>query len=491
MSPTGWIRRLVVLVVVLSMLVACGPTERIVQVEKPVEVEKVVEKEVEKVVTATPAPRPAAVKIKAWTIGPGPMPVTRATNLEEAASRLNAMGLISEKVVIETMFSELKFEPFEEKFFTACKAQEGPHIVTLKDIPKLSEGGFLVPLTDHVAEHWGLGYDDFYASQWEAVKYTPTKGPYAGEEHIWGIPQDATPGGIWYRKDVLRKLGYSDEDIAEMLPSTAEGVSLDDLTQLASEAKAAGLVEWGFFHRPGAGDNTMSDLLIFGGRVYDPASGKLVLTKSAAEKALAWYKDLVDEGLLPKAPPAWGVIHKAFVDGEVLFTFASHAGTPSEWMDVYGLTAETLKEDLGFMVFPAAVPGARPTTTLGPLAYLVTQGCVRPEEENPEAAALILLMASAADLQVGHTIQTMRPPLRQSAMHHPDLLKYEYAGYIKDITPMLEFAEDVPKHPDWPKYRTNFFQVQTAVEAGILTPEEAVAELEKILKADIPDIIIE
>jgi len=441
--------------------------------------------------TATPVPKPAAVKIKAWTIGPGPMPFTRATNLEEAATRLNALGLIPQKVVIETMFSDLKWDPFTDKFHTACKAKEGPHIVTLKDIAKLADGGFLVPLDDHVQERWGLGYDDIYPSLWAAVKYKPTKGPYAGKEHIWGIPQDATPHGIWYRKDVLRALGYTDADIAKMLPATAKGVTLDNLKKLAKKAKDAGRVEWGFLHRPSAGETVYTDMKIFGGRVYDPAADKLVLTKSAALKAFQWYKGLVDEGLLPKAPPAWGVIHKAFVDGKVLFTFASHAGTPAEWMEVYGLTEEAFTKNLGFMLFPPAVPEAKPITTLGPLAYLVTKGCVKPEEENPEAAALVLLLASSADLQVKHTIQTMRPPIRKSALYHPDLAKYKYADYIKGITPMLEYAEDVPKHPLWGKYMTDVFAVLKAVEAGILTPEAAVGELEKNLKADIPDITIE
>ncbi|MFQ6057347.1 MAG: ABC transporter substrate-binding protein [Anaerolineae bacterium] len=497
MFPKKMVLVLALSLLVISGLAACAPptpvvVEKEVVVEKPVveTVEVVKEVVVEKVVTATPVPK-VATKIKAWTIGPGPMPFTRATNLEEAATRLNALGLIPQKVVIETIFSELKWGPFSEKFFTTCEAKEGPHIVTLKDIPKLADGGFIVPLDDHVEKYWALGYDDFYPTMWEAVKYKAKEGPYAGEEHIWGIPQDATPGGIWYRKDVLRALGYSDEDIAAMLPSSAEGVTFDDIARLAREAKDAGLVEWGILHRPSPGDTIYIYMKIFGGRVYDPAEDKLVLTKSAALKAFEWFKARVDEGVLPSAPPAWGVIHAAFVDGKTLFTFASHVGTPSEWIAKYDLTDEVFKGDLGFMLFPPAVPGAKPVTTLGPLAYLVTRGCVKPEEENPEAAAALLFSASSADLMVKHTIQTMRPPIRKSAYDHPDLGAYAYADYIKGVAPMLEYAEDVPKHPLWGKYKSGVFEVIKAVEAGIFTPEAAVEELEKTLKADIPDIIVE
>jgi len=430
-------------------------------------------------------------RIKAWIIGPGPMPVTRATNLEEATARLNACGLWPQDVEVETLYSELKWGPFSEKFFTACEAKEGPHIVTLKDIARLADGGFIVPLDEHVEKYWNLGYDDIYPSMWDAVKYKAKEGPYAGEEHIWGIPQDATPAGIWYRKDVLRALGYSDEDIAGMLPSTAEGVTTDNLAKLAKEAKEAGLVEWGVLHRPSAGDTVYIYMKIFGGRVYDPDEDKLVLTKSAALKALQWFKELVDAGALPESPPEWSVIHKTFVDGKTLFTFASHVGTPSEWKEKYGLADEAFKNDLGFMLFPKGVPGAEPMTTLGPLAYLVTKGCVKPEEESPEVAASLLLFASWREFMIKHTVQTMRPPIAESALYHPDLEKYEYAAYIRNITPMVGYAEDLPKHSDWGKYKGDVFEVVKAVEAGILTPEAAVEELVKTLQADIPDIVIE
>ncbi len=430
------------------------------------------------------------IKIKAWTIGPGPMPVTRATNLEEAVKRLNAAGILPQPVELEVLFSELKWGPFTEKFMTACEAKEGPHIVTLKDIPGLSEAGLIRPVTDYIEKYRETIFYDVYESMLDAVKYTPKAGPYAGEEHYWGIPQDATPGGVWYRKDVLRALGYTDEEIAEMLPSTAEGVTCDLLVRLAREAKEAGLVEWGFVHRPSPGDPVMAYMVIFGGRVYDPVEDKLVLTKSAALKFFQWLKKLVDEGLLSPAPLSWGTLHSMFVEGKILFTFANHVGTPAEWIEKYGLR-EDFEVDLGFMLFPPCVPGAKPISPLGPLAYLVTQGCVRPEEEHPEAATLLLLFATSADLQARHSVQTMRPPIKESALYDPILVTFPRYQYIKTITPMVGFAMDVPKLPEWSLYKKAFFEHMKAVEAGILTPEKAVEELVKILRADIPDIIIE
>ncbi|MHC4706945.1 MAG: extracellular solute-binding protein, partial [Planctomycetota bacterium] len=388
-------------------------------------------------------------------------PVTRATNLEDAAKRLGG------KINLDVQFSELKWGPFMEEFYVACEAKAGPHIVTSKDIAALAEGGFLVPLDEYVEEGWDEVYGDIYASLWDAVRYTPQEGPYAGEEHIWGIPQDATPNGVWFRKGVLRELGYSDEQIAEMLPTSAEGITFDDLARLGKEAKDAGLVEWGILHRPSAGDTVMLYMSSFGGRVYDAEANALVLNKKAAQEMLEWFAAQVAAGVIPPAPPEWSVTHGTFVD------------------------EETFTNDLGFILFPAMVSDAKPSATLGPLAYLVTQGCVLPEEENPDAAAALLLEASSPDLVARHTVQTLRPPIRTAALDTTQLKHYTYADYMSNAASMLASAQDVPSHPSWGTYKSHVFEILKAVEADLISPADAVEELATLLQTDIPDIVVE
>jgi inositol-phosphate transport system substrate-binding protein len=453
-----------------------------VEVEKEVVVTKEVEVVKEVVVTPTPA-SPAFVR--AWTIGPGPVPVTRATNLEDAAKRLGG------KINLDVQFSELKWGPFMEEFYTACEVKAGPHIVTSKDIAVLAEGGFLVPLDEYVKEGQDKGYGDIYDSLWNAARYTPQEGPYAGEEHIWGIPQDATPNGVWFRKDVLRELGYSDEQIAEMLPTSAENITFDDLAKLGKEAKDAGLVEWGILHRPSAGDTVMLYMNSFGGQVYDAEANTLVLNKKAAQGMFEWFAAQVEAGVIPPAPPEWSITHGTFVGGQTLFTFASHVGTPSEWMQKYDMSEETFTNDLGFILFPAMVSDAKPSATLGPLAYLVTQGCVPPEEENPDAAAALLLEASSPDLVARHTVQTLRPPIRKAALDTTQLKHYTYADYMRNAAPMLASAQDVPNHPSWGTYKSHVFEILKAVEADLISPADAVEELVTFLQTDIPDIVVE
>ncbi|RLE78777.1 MAG: hypothetical protein DRJ51_08970 [Thermoprotei archaeon] len=419
------------------------------------------------------------IKLRGFAIGPGPMPVTRATNLEDAAALLNKiledMG-VDLRIEIEVEFSELKWGPFAEKFFAEYRAGKAPDIVIgLRDIPTLAEEGVILPLDEHVATFWNLTYFDIYPSLWKSVMW---KG------RIWGIPQDATPGCIWYRKDILRELGYSDEEIANMLPPDAKGITLDTIVRLAREAKEAGLVEYGIVHRPSPGDTIQIYMIIFGGEVYDEETGKLVLDKSAALKMFQWFRDMVEEGLIPKEPPSWGTIHSMFVEGRVFATFASHVGTPSEWMAKYGLTDEAFKRDLGFLAFPPAVPEGRAVTTLGPLPYLIIS-----QTKYPKIAELIVLLAVSPEAVAKHSMQTLRPVTRRSMAYYPALQKWPYS-YTIETARMLEVAEPPIVHPGWGKYKSIVYEHIKGVEAGILSPEAAVEELVKVLKAELGDQVI-
>lgn len=418
--------------------------------------------------------KPVVIKLTAYCIGPGPIPTTRATNLEWAAGGLNRMlGVIGAKakIEIEVEYSLLKWGPFAEKFFTRFAAGEAPDIVIgLRDTPKLVEGKFIIALTEHVTAHWDYNYYDFYPPLWDGIKW-------AGE--IWGIPQDATPGCIWYRKDVLRELGYTDAEIEEMLPTTGEGITLDTVAKLAKEAKDAGLVEYGILHRPSPGDTIQVYMHIFGGTAWDPATGKLVLKKSAALSMFSWFKRIVDEGITPKEPPEWKTVHGMFAEAKTFATFASHVGTPSEWKEKYALTDEAFKKDLGFLAFPAAVPEATPLVPLGPLYYLITS-----QSKYPKIAALILMLATSPEAVVKHSIQTLRPVSRRSVVYHPELEEWPYV-YTTETAPLQGVAAPPVVHGMWGTYKKDVFETIKGVEAGILTPESAVAELVEILKADL------
>jgi len=419
--------------------------------------------------------KPKVYKLTASVIGPGPMGIKKATNIELAAKRLNDLLEILDspvRVEVDVEFSELKWGPFSEKFYMDFKAGRAPDIFTLRETADLAKDGFIVSLDEHVKKFWSSNYYDFYPNVWEGARW-------AGK--IWGIPHDLSPTGIWYRKDVLRKLGYSDAEIDKMLPESGE-TTLDVVAKLAKEAKDAGLVEFGILHRPSKGPGFYATLLIFGAETYNPETGRLILNKPAMLEFYRWHARQVEREVIPPEPPPWKTIHSTFVEGKTFSTWASHVGTPAEWKEKYGLTDEALERDLGFLPFPPAVSGISPVSVHDFPLYFVSSQC-----KYPEIAALIIMLATSPEATAIHSQFSLRPPYRKSALNHPLIRNIEY---IQKIAPSAEVVRPVPIHPKFWTYMGRAFETLKGVEAGIITPVEAIRDLEAFVKAEIPDIEI-
>ncbi|MGQ9629470.1 MAG: ABC transporter substrate-binding protein [bacterium] len=415
------------------------------------------------------------ITIKAFVIGPGPMGVKKATNLELAAEYLNRLLEASGanvRVKAEVEFSELKWEPFAEKFYLDFRARKAPDIVTLRETADLAEGGYIVPMTAHVQSFWGINYYDFYPSLWEGARWR-------GE--IWGIPHDISPVGIWYRKDVLRALGYTDAQIREFLPEDGN-TTLEVVARLAKKAVDAGLVDYGILHRPSSGPGLYAVLLAFGVESYDPGKATLVLNKPGLLRFLRWHQEMVGQKVIPPAPPPWATIHGTFVEGKTFSTWASHVGTPAEWMEQYKLSDKALKEDLGFLPFPPTesqkAKGMGPVSVHDfPLYFVTTQS------RHPDLAKLLIMFATTPEACAIHSAFTLRPPYRMSALSHPSIKDIEY---IQRTAPSAAAVRPVPIHPQFWSYQGRIFEALKGVEAGVVTPERAIGDLVAWFKAEIP-----
>ncbi|HDM75763.1 MAG TPA: extracellular solute-binding protein [Deltaproteobacteria bacterium] len=326
-------------------------------------------------------------------------------------------------------------------------------------------------MDDHVKEFWNMNYFDFYENLWEGATW---------HGKIWGIPHDISPTGVWYRKDVLRRLGYSDEEINRMLPPDGN-TTLEVLAKLAKEAVDAGLVEYGILHRPSKGPGIYNMLLAFGAECYDPKDDILIFDKDALLNFYQWHKQMVDAGVIPPEPPGWSTIHSTFVKGRTFATLASHIGTPSEWKAKYGLTDEVLKRDLGFMPFPptelAKRKGAKPVSVHDFPLYFVTA-----QSKHPELAKLLIMFATSPEACAIHSRYTLRPPYRRSA-----LLLLKDVEYIQKTAKSVQTVRPVPVHPKFWDYMSKIFEALKGVEAGVVSPEQAVEDLQMWFKTEVPD----
>lgn len=407
----------------------------------------------------------------------GPMGIYNVKNFELAARRLNQiLEIVGSQIRVEVdgEYSALKWAPFIQKFYMEFKARRAPDIITHRSVAELAAGGFIIPLDEHVEAFWESNYYDFYPNIWETVKW---------RGKIWGIPTATTcPGGVWYRKDVLRKLGYSDDEINKMLPSTGEKLTIDTLEKLAKEALDAGLVDYGIVHRPSGGDFWFQLLGAFGAKSYNSETENLILDKPATLRMFQWFAKMVEEGIVPSASLDWKTLHAGFVEGKFFSTYASHAGTVGEWKEKFGLADKTLKEDLGFIPYPPAVPGVLPVSPIGAGGYLVVAQC-----EHPDIAALLCMLATSPEAVAISAEYEVRPPTRKAALNH---LRIRNMEYVQKVAPLVEAATISPAHADVNVYAGDIFNAVRGIEAGMVSPTQALKDLEPIMKDKISGLEI-
>jgi len=434
---------------------------------------------------ATPAPTPTpavkTIKVAVWGSG-SPVDVTRVDNIERAASILNrlfeAVG-VDVKIEVEKQFFR---GDYMEKLTAAFAAEEAPDIIAMKNLPVLADGGYVIALDDYVEKYSDL-LEDVYPVLWKSVKY---KGK------IWALPQDTEARPLYFRKDVLRQLGWSEEEI-EALPEKIKNgeVTLLDLIEVAKEAMDKGLVEWGFYHRPNFGGTPFVILYYqYGGVLQDPETGKLVFDKSAMLKMLQLLHRMaqVDKVLPPTMiGTSWREIHAGFVNGRVLFWFG---GTWhwAEWQRVayHGelgeLPEEYEWENIGFALVPAPEPGLKPMTLSSPYLYYVTA-----QSENPELAFLLITLATSAPIDAIHAVDSGHLPVRSTTVDQP---YYKQSKFHREVAYMLEHTSFEPLHPKWGAYKDAWITAITKVEKGELTPEEALQEMITTLQAELGDELV-
>ncbi len=418
------------------------------------------------------------VSLKAMTIGPGPVPVTRAKNLETAAEQLTAEGM---DLDLEVTFSTQKFGPYRTSFSLAYSSGEAADILSEDQdiIPEYAEEGMILPLDNYLkAGGWKENYNDFLPGLWDAVTW---KGK------IYGVPIEGVVNCIYYRKDVLRKLGMSDAEIEQTFSPESKDFTLEKLVQLAKKAKQAGLVEWGFTHRKGAGDYWFNSVMLFGGEFVDETTGNMVIDTAALRKDFEFHKMLVDEKLLPADMGSWDwkVIHKYTVEGRTLFWIGGHSGQWKEYQDKpYHEKLGTLSEDyLQQNVGIAPFPGSKgPITPVKVHAYTIVS-----TTKNPDVSFDLISKAASPELLALHSITTFRGPARISVADQAD---FKAQKYLSSVLEIMKYSQAFPKHPALGTYKSMIFEAMSGIETGRLSVDKAVDFMIAKAKADIPEVII-
>ncbi len=409
------------------------------------------------------------ITIRAWTVGPDTPAFHRAENLVTAGERLNKMLEIvgaDVRVEVDADFWTDEWDSFRRRIILA--SEEGdpnvvPDIIVSShlDIPVWAPSGWIVPLDEYIEQYWESTYQDFFPHLWDAVSF---------EGKRYGVPQDIEVRMVFYRKDHLRSLGWTEEDIAD-LPRKVEEREflLSDLQDLAQEMVDAGLVDYGMVHRPTQGPDFFQILVAYGGDYYDPDTDKLVIDKEALELTLQFFADNVKRGLTPAGMTTWPwpAVHRAIAEeGSAGMQVTGGMWFWAEWQRDLGISEEELWENLTWSLIPAGNDKGRPNQLGQPLAYMLSG-----PSRHKDLAFLLITLASEVDLNTRHSLEAAKLAIRRSQTAFPPFQENRYLAEAAKLTPHQIFNAT---HPAAGRYLAVLHEAIGGVETGAISPKEGV-----------------
>jgi len=337
-----------------------------------------------------------------------------------------------------------------------------------------------VPLDDLIKKYQNEGdIKDVIPTLWTAMKL---KGK------TYGVPQDTEARPMYYRKDLLAKMGWSKDKIDGLPDAVKKGeFAWTDFVATAKEAISKGIVGpgMGWYSRPSKG----ADIYMFyyqnGGEMQDSATAKLVIVKDALQKHFQVHADaVVNDKIMTKsiygmdAGKEW---HPTVTDGKVLF-YNAGTWTWKDWQATYKVAEQALWDNVGFMLIPAAQRGGKPVTVSHPLAYAVTSNA-----KDQDLAFRLIANATTPELNSKHSVTSAHLAVLTTQKDDPT---YKQDKFLLATQYMLDYTRFIPNHAKFGVYDDVLYRFLGAVEQGQFTPAQAVDSAVKELQGQLGDELI-
>jgi inositol-phosphate transport system substrate-binding protein len=430
------------------------------------------------------APAGGAVALEAWALGPEPSSYTRKTNLVEGARRLNldlAAAGDARRVALAADYASTKADAFVKKLIFAFASDNAPDIVCggHELVGQLAAADYLAPLDELLAARPRFR-DDFFPVLWSAMRH---------RGRTYGVPQDNEVRVSYIRRDLLRRAGWSDDDVARLPDRVVAGeVTLEDLAAVAEKAVAAGAVERGagIWHRNRSGFDWFQFLLAYGGRLEDPDSGRLVLPRAATLATLRLFDRLVDGGATPPGMMSYPdrTIYNGFVRGRALVYLTGGSWHKLEWETGFGFAAADFAAQVASFPVPAGTRGGRPVSVSHPFACMVSARAA-----DVELAFRVVERSLDPDLDIGHALGSSHLVVRQSSSRSE---AYRADPFLQQMIGFLRFTHFAPNHTKLTRLQRILYDGIRGVEVGALDPDEALDFIERVARARLgADVVVE
>lgn len=399
-----------------------------------------------------------------------------------------ATAFSPDEVVVVPTLHNMVGPAFQERLVDAFAAGNAPDIIALSNttVQPFAEAGYLTPLDDCVRQH--RAFDAIYPAVWPQVTW---------EQHIWGIPFEIGTFLLYFNKQKLAELGWSAAEIADLPQKIAKGqFTLADLLNVAHQAIQLGVVDPGFGFWPHLDDPWTLQLsyVAYGGRLFDQATQKLVITQAALTNAYTFHQTAFQRNIthanLADPNHAFNDLvlwEDAVAHGRVLFWVGGNYNWPMLAFE-YGddLTpAIDPSAMFGYALFPAAQPG-QPGQALWVQTGFYALTTAQVGKHAPQQAACTLLANTLTPaIAVRHSARSGFMSTLDPAELAPYWPHYPFLQAQAQMWPhLIPLPRHVPAYTELyvPILNNYLAQVQTGALSAASASELAILELRRQLQ---------
>ena len=301
---------------------------------------------------------------------------SRADVVEELLPEFEqAMAKQGKDVEVELVTDPLTDDQFATKMTQQLYSGTAPDVIDMGAtyVTGFAGAGYLLPLDDYL-DAWP-GWDSFYP----AVK----KQTRQADGHYYSIPHEASVQSLFYRKDVLEKMGIDTsqprtwDELIDRLKKVTAKTGEPSIVIPSGTAWGGGTWSEGFLPIAAGTESTF----------YDKSTGQWNLESEGLTATFELYDELTDEGLLPVQallnPNPWEPTkYEAFPEGTLPVSAQGTWGWRYDWGPEGTAPIEDLHDKVDTWDYPALVPGTQPySISGGGFVYSVNA-----DTEHPTAA---------------------------------------------------------------------------------------------------------
>ena len=394
----------------------------------------------------------------------------------DANAALEAAG-DTRRVQVDIIQDNADWGDYNTEFELASSAGEAPDIIVAghESIGTWATSGIIQDVTDLLGNYPEFG--DVIDSLWASTELNGKR---------YGVPQDAEARPMYFRKDLLLELGWTQAEVDALPADLASGAfTWEDMFDTAEEAVAAGVVDKGngWWHRPKNGPDFLYYYYSAGGDLLDD-SGALIYDQAAALTVYQTVADAVARDILvdTRLDGDWTSWNTGVASGDVLFWF----GGTWQWADwaanyVPEGGEEYLFDTTGFGPIPALAAGTNaPTSLTHPLVYMVS------ESADAELALMVISKATTKELNTEYAVTSGHLGILTT---QADYEPYTSAVFLSEVGPIIEFTTFLPNSPFYSAWSEAYYLGIQAAESGT-SPEDAVAIVVDQLENELGDNVI-